>query len=263
MELQINGKAAIVTGGSRGIGKSIARELATEGVTVAICGRDATSIEESASELRRETGGKLIPLVCDTTDAGSVKAMVTEANRQMGKIEILVNNAAAVGGLVGGLEGAKEEDLLLDINTKVFGYFRCAQEVAPYLKKAGWGRIINIAGTAARNAGTISGMRNLALVHFTKTLSMELGPYGINVNAIHPGETITERSLPMYEEQARKEGGSVKEIMENIGGRLAIGRIVDSTEIAHITAFLCSPKSVAITGEAITANGGVGNSVFQ
>ena len=113
---------------------------------------------------------------------------------------------------------------LMPCGPNIMGYFRSAQAVLPYLKQAGWGRIINISGMAARNAGTISGMRNLALVHFTKTLSMELGPHGINVNLIHPGTTYTERSRPLYEEQARQRGITVEEVEAEVAGATPFAR---------------------------------------
>ncbi|MDA0768941.1 MAG: SDR family oxidoreductase [Chloroflexi bacterium] len=263
MDLELNGRTALITGGSRGIGKAIARELSGEGVAVAISGRTQQTLEATAKEIEAATGGIVVPIVADTTDGDSVRSMVQQAVDALGKLEILVNNAAPVGGFVqGGLEGAKEEDLLADINTKIMGYFRSAQAALPHLKKAGWGRIINISGMAARNAGTISGMRNLALVHFTKTLSMELGPFGINVNLIHPGTTYTERSRPLYEEQAKQRGITVEEVEAEVAGRNAIRKIVDASEIAPLAAFLCSPKSLAITGESISASGGAGSGVY-
>ena len=135
----------------------------------------------------------------------------------------------------------------------------------PYttLFRSGWGRIINIGGLAARSAGAISGMRNVALTHFTKTLSNELGPQGINVNIIHPGATRTERTAPMNQAQAKERNVSVKDVEDAVSAGIDIRRIVESEEVAFLAAFLASPKSSAITGEAIAAGGGVGSAVFQ
>lgn len=263
MDLELSGRTALITGGSRGIGKAIASELAGEGVAVAISGRTQQTLEDTANEISSATGGRVVPIVADTTDSESVKSMVQQAVDAMGKLEILVNNAAPVGGFVqGGIEGASEDDLMADINTKIMGYFRSAQAAVPHLKQAGWGRIINISGMAARNAGTISGMRNLALGHFTKTLSMELGPFGINVNVVHPGTTYTERSRPLYEEQAKERGITVEEVEAEVASRNAIRKIVDAKEIAPLVAFLCSSKALAITGESISASGGAGAGVY-
>ena len=249
MDLELTGKRAIVTGGSVGIGKATARELAKEGVDVVICARRQDILEATAQELESETGRRIVPVVADTTSTESVNAMVQRAVDELGGIDILVNNAAAPGGLVlGPLPESDDADLLFDINTKVVGYFRCAKAVAPHMRSQGWGRIINIGGLAARNAGTYSGLRNAALVHLTKTLSNHLGPDGINVNLVHPGATVTERTS--------EEAASVP-----LGND--IGRMVDATEIGYVVTFLASPKSTAIAGEVVAAGGGVGSSVYQ
>ena len=249
MDLQLVGKRAIVTGGSVGIGKATARELAKEGVDVVICARRQDILERTARELAAETGRNIIPIVADTNSSESVEAMVAKALDELGGIDILVNNAAAPGGLVqGSLDESEDADLLLDVNTKVVGYFRCAKAVAPHMRAQGWGRIINIGGLAARNAGTFSGLRNAALSHLTKTLSLQLGPRGINVNLVHPGGTRTERTT---------------EKAANAPQSNDIRKLVDATEIGYVVTFLASDKSTAIAGETIAAGGGVGASVYQ
>lgn len=264
MDLQLEGKVALITGGSRGIGKSTAMALAREGVDVALCSRNQAEAEATAKEIEAATGRKVMGLAADTTSMESVSSMVQTVVDGLGRIDILVNNAALPGGLVGGgIENASDTDLLADIDTKVVGYVRCAKAVTPHMKKQGWGRIINIGGLAARGAGTISGVRNIALVHLTKTLSAELGPFGINVNVVHPGATITERSDPMYEEQAKQRGVSVDDVMEGVAQGMAIRKIVTSDEVADVVTFLASPRAISITGEAIAAGGGVGTAVHS
>jgi len=264
MDLDLGGKRAVITGGSRGIGKSIAVVLASEGAEVAICGRNKDSLEQAAADILKETGKSILAVVADTTDTTSVEYFIDAAADHLGGIDILVNNAAAPGGLVmGPLNTADPDELLADIDTKVVGYMRVAKAAAPHLKEGGWGRIINIGGLAARSGGAISGMRNLALTHFTKTLSNELGPQGINVNIIHPGATRTERTGPMNQAQAKERNVSIKEVEDAASAGIDIRRIVESEEVAFLAAFLASPKSSAITGEAIAAGGGVGSAVFQ
>ena len=138
--------------------------------------------------------------------------------------------------MLGPLPESDDDDLLSDINTKVVGYFRCAKAAAPHMQAQGWGRIINIGGLAARNAGTFSGLRNAALVHLTKTLSNQLGPDGINVNLVHPGATITERTS----QEAASDGAS-EQVMH-----VHIRRMVDATEVGYVVTFLASPKSISI-----------------
>ena len=263
MDLELSGRVAIVTGASRGIGKSVALELAREGVDVVVCARNREDLERSAGELQAATGRRVLAVPTDTTSRESVERMVESMVQAFGRIGILVNNAAYPGGLVQGpLAEAREEDLLDDINTKVVGYFRCARAVAPHMQHRGFGRIINIGGLSARQARVISGMRNAAISHLTKTLSDQLGPSGITVNLIHPGATRTERTGPGYEEQARQQGVTVEEIEERVTRNIAIRRVVDASEIGYVVAFLASPKGVTITGETIAAGGGTGGAVF-
>jgi NAD(P)-dependent dehydrogenase (short-subunit alcohol dehydrogenase family) len=264
MDLELTGKVAVITGASRGVGKAIARELAKEGVDVAICARHREALEVAAGELEQETGRRILPVPTDTTNWESVRRMVETTVVTLGRVDILVNNAATPGGLVrGALADASEEALLEDIDTKVVGYFRCAKAVAPYMQRQGWGRIINIGGLSGRQSAVLSGMRNAAIAHLTKTLSDQLGPSGITVNLVHPGTTRTERSDPMYAEQARREGVTVEEIERRIAQNIAIRRIVEAREIGYVVTFLASPKSTAITGEVIAAGGGSMRAVFQ
>ena len=263
MDLKLGGKKAVITGGSRGIGKAIALELASEGVDVAICSRSQEALEFSAKEIREKTGNTVFCSVADTTDDSSVSKFIVESASNLGGIDILINNAAAPGGLVmGALSEADPKELLLDIDTKIVGYMRVAKHAAPHMTSQNWGRIINIGGLAARNGGAISGMRNIALTHFTKTLSNQLGPKGVTVNIVHPGATRTEQTEGSQIAKARELGITVEEVETQSASNLDIRRIVDSQEIAYLVAFLVSPKAGAITGESIAAGGGAGSAVF-
>jgi NAD(P)-dependent dehydrogenase (short-subunit alcohol dehydrogenase family) len=269
MELGLRGKHAIVAGGGRGIGKAIARELAREGVDLAIVSRSKEQLEQTARELADETGGHLIPLAADVTSREQVDRMVAQAAERLGGIHILVNSASLPGGTATGpIDTVKDEELLNDFDVKYMGALRCARAAIPYLKEQGWGRIINISGTNARSAGNLSGgARNVALVHFTKTLAVQLGRYGITVNCIHPGTTRTERTPSLLAARAANLGVTPAEVEQQdfVHGSPrgnAIGRMVDASEIAYLTAFLASDKAWAVSGELIVATGGAGQSVY-
>ncbi len=245
MDLQLTGKRAIVTGASRGIGKAIARALAEEGVDVAIAARNLEPLEAAAAELAQATGRRIIAVAADTGDDASVRALMEAAARELGGVDILVNNAATPGGAApaGRLAEVTGQALLDDVNVKVLGYLRTAQAAAPHLIAQGWGRIINIGGLAARSTGHyVASIRNGAVSSLTKNLADELGPHGVTAVAIHPGGTRTEKTTP--EAEAR------------IAQANSIGRIVDASEIAWLVAVLASPKSGAINGETIAAGGG-------
>src|SRR3989337_408362 len=141
MELQLQGKKAVVTGGSRGIGEAITRRLALEGCDVAICARNEAPLRASAEELARETGRKIVPIVADTMSADDIKRFVAGAAAALGGVDILINSAARVGGTPGTIETVSDTDVLRDFEEKVLGYLRMAQAAVPYMKQAGWGRI--------------------------------------------------------------------------------------------------------------------------
>lgn len=271
MDLGLKGRNAIVTGGSQGIGKGIARELAREGVNVAIVARKREQLEATARELSAETGGRVIGLTADVTSRDQVEAMVAEAAGQLGGLHILVNSGSSPGGsanAIGPIETVVDEELLLDFNTKYVGALRCARAVIPHLKKQGWGRIINISGTNARNAGNLSGgARNASLVHMAKTLAVQLGRFGITVNCIHPGATRTERTPRLLAKRAAELGITPEEAEKrqyapDAPRGNAICRMVDASEIGYVAAFLASDKSWAINGELVVATGGAGRSVY-
>jgi NAD(P)-dependent dehydrogenase (short-subunit alcohol dehydrogenase family) len=271
MDLGLRGKHAIVTGGSLGIGKAIARELAREGVDVAIVARTKDQLEATARELAAETGRRIIPLAADVTSKAQVDAMVAQAAAQLGGLHILVNSGAPPGGSAGAtgpIETIVDEDLLRDFDVKYVGALRCARAAIPFLKEQRWGRIINISGTNARNAGNLSGgARNTSLVHLTKTLAVQVGRFGITVNCVHPGITRTERTPRLLAARAKELGIAV----DDVEGRdfapdsprgNAICRMVDAAEIAYVTVFLASDKAWAVSGELVVATGGAGRSVY-
>ncbi len=271
MDFGLQDKYALVAGGSRGIGKAIARELAQEGADVVIASRSLNELGDTAQELREETGRRIIPLALDVTQRQQVDRGIAEAADKLGGLHILVNSASLPGGsptATGPIESVNEDDLLGDFDVKYVGALRCARAAIPLLKQQGWGRIINISGTNARNAGNLSGgARNVSLVHLTKTLSTQLGRYGITVNCIHPGTTRTERTPGLLASGAAQMGISAEELEQrdfapDSPRGNAICRMVDASEIAYLAAFLASDKAWAITGEVIAATGGAGNAVY-
>jgi NAD(P)-dependent dehydrogenase (short-subunit alcohol dehydrogenase family) len=264
MDLELTAKRALVTGGSRGIGKAVARALAGEGCDVVVSARSQEALEAAAVEIGSQTGRRILPVVVDTGSRESVEAMVATAQHALGGIDILVNCAAKPAGQapVAKLDGITDELFWEDINVKVLGYLRCAQAVAPFMKANGWGRIINISGLAARAANSAVGsMRNVAVAAMTKNLADELGPFGINVTVVHPGLTRTEATPAVLSRLAEARGITEQEAEHALAGN-SIRRLVDATEVATIVAFLASPRSGAITGDAIACGGGQPGPIF-
>ncbi|MBL8347215.1 MAG: SDR family oxidoreductase [Rubrivivax sp.] len=260
MDLQLRGKRALVTGGSRGIGKAVARALAEEGAAVALLARDRSRLDAAAAELAAATGARVVGVTADTTNDAAVKDAVADAMRQLGgAIDILVNAAAEPAGFAAPptLTEIRGEFFHAELDTKVMGYIRCAREVVPGMKAGGWGRIVNISGLAARQTGnTVGSMRNIAVAALTKNMADELGPAGIQVNVVHPGLTRTERTAPVVAARAQASGKTEAEIEAQMAAMNSIQHIVTADEVAWVVAFLCSPRSRAINGDVIAAGGG-------
>ncbi len=259
MDLQLDGKRALVTGGSRGIGKAIARVLQEEGCEVAIAARDPERLAAAAAEL-----GVAAWIAFDASDDHSVQSMVDGAAAALGGLDILVNNAASPGSVHGPLPLAEltADHALADLQVKVLGYLRASRAAAPYMQRSGWGRIINISGLAARGSGnTVGSIRNVSVAALTKNLADELGPDGITVTVIHPGLTRTEATPARIQQIADSNGISLADAEARMASGNSVRTIIDSDDIANITAFLASPKSIAITGDTIAAGGGVGRGI--
>ncbi len=258
MDLELAGKVAIVTGGSRGIGKAIALELGREGADLVICARDRPALDATAAELAAESGRKVAQISVDVRDRKQVDAAVEQAVAEFGRVDILVNSAGQPGGLAAGPLPQVEDDAIAeDFNAKTFGTLRFCRAVAPHMQRQGWGRIVNIGGLSARQPGTYStGMRNIAIAHMTRTLSAELAGAGITVNIVHPGMTRTDWARERWAEDAARRGITPEEAERQAGERTLIGRVVDAREVAYVVTFLASTKAAAISGEVIGVGGG-------
>ena len=256
----MKGKTAIVTGGSRGIGKAIALELAREGVRVAIVARDAAALEATASEIKGETGSEVLPIAADTGSDTAVRAMVALAVDALGGIDILVNAAAQPGGQAPPPKLAEIDDSIAwpDLNVKVLGYLRCIREVAPHMAAKGGGRIVNISGLAARSTGsTVGSMRNVAVAALTKNVADELAAQHITAVVVHPATTRTERTPAVIDAMAKRRGVPAQEVEAQLNSSNLLGRLVEAQEVAWVVAFLCSPKAVSINGDAVVVGGGI------
>src|SRR5215472_5965388 len=208
MDLELTGKRAMVTGGSRGIGLAVARALAAEGADVALVARHKTALEAARDSVAAASGRRVLAVSADTGDDQSVRDAVRAITDEFGGADILVNAAARPNsGAAIGIDEFDVADFTEQVNVKVLGYLRCIRAVAPFMRAAGWGRIINISGLASRSSGAITGtVRNVAVVALTKNLADELGKDGINVTVVHPGVTVTEQTPQNLEQRAARAG---------------------------------------------------------
>ena len=244
---ELTGKVAIVTGAGAGIGAGIAAMLAEAGAAVTVADLDGARAASTAKAIEKR-GGRAIMVTADVSDAHEIDALVRQTVTDLGGIDILVNNAGiATTELVEDLDEEKWRGVL-DVN--LTGPFLCCKAVLPYMRRKGWGRIVNVASVAAKRisfTGAASYTASKAgLLGFTRHLAYEVAPHGINVNAICPGPTMT----PMYErnadEQTRRE-------------RIALvpkGRWLTPEDHGRVAVFLCSEAADALCGLAIDVDGG-------
>jgi NAD(P)-dependent dehydrogenase (short-subunit alcohol dehydrogenase family) len=264
VDLELAGKRAVVTGAGRGIGLAVARGLAAEGARLALVGRGEPALRSAADLIDSAHGTGALAVAADTTDDASVRSMIEQVVAQLGGVDILVNCAArpASAGPAAGLAELTDDAMRLEYETKVLGYLRCARAAAPHMIAQGWGRIVNISGLNARRAGSIAGsVRNVAVAALTKNLADELGPAGIGVTVVHPGTTVTERTPTMVAELAARDGGTAEQVLAALGSATCVGRLITAAEVADVVVFLCSPRSVAINGDAVAAGGGMRGSI--
>ena len=192
MDLGIKGRRAIVTGGSSGIGFETARQFLEEGVRVLITGRNESKLTKARDDLAKRTGGEVHAVVADMTKESDIAKMVATAKEKLGGVDILVNNAGQMYS--GRFAAIKDDEMKMQLDTKLFGFLRAIRAVYPMMKAQKWGRIVNTIGGAGKEPDPYmfgSGMTNSALLNLTKSLSTEFGEDNVLVNAICPGWVAT------------------------------------------------------------------------
>lgn len=255
MDLDLKGKAALVTGGSEGIGAGVARALAAEGVEVAICARTEATLKATAAEIGEATGVRVVPIPADLRTLDGCRAAVRGAAEALGRLDFLINNAGA--SQFSRFVDLTDEALTDAVEGKLLGYMRCAKEVIPYLQRQGGGSIINITGATQQAAPLHSagGSCNAAIRMFSKILAHELGPLGIRVNSLAPGSIETRRGARAAEARAKARGVTPAEIVAENVRTIPSGRIGTVEDIASVICFLLSDRSSYVNGAAISVDG--------
>jgi 3-oxoacyl-[acyl-carrier protein] reductase/bacilysin biosynthesis oxidoreductase BacG len=263
MDLRLKGKSVLITGGSKGIGLACAGLMAAEGCTVAIAARDAAGLKEASASIRAASGHEAHAIKADISSLGGIEAMIAEARRAMGRIDVLVNNAGSIRA--GAFLEIPDEQWIEDWNLKLLGYVRAARAVFPVMTKQGGGCIINVIGSAARQVipnYLVGGAANAALVNFTKGLSDLGAKHNVFVKAASPGAVQTERWENRMKLEAKAEGRTYEEARAERVAAYPLKRIVTPQECADLVCFLASPRSDMLNGVTVTIDGGWSRGVY-
>ncbi|MGA8028003.1 MAG: SDR family oxidoreductase [Bryobacteraceae bacterium] len=263
MNLELEGRVALVCGGSRGIGKAIAQALAREGAMPVLVSRSDRRLVEAAEEIEGATGIRPGILAGDVADSGLARASVDEVVGKHGRIDILINNAG--GPPSGSFLSHAPETWDAAVETNLLSVIRFTQAAVPEMKKSGYGRVINITSFLAKEPTpgmVLSGTLRAGVSAFTKAISKELARENITANTVCPSAVLTDRAESLTREAAGRDGISFEEALKRASAALPMGRLAAPAEIADIVAFLASPLASYITGVTLLVDGGLSCSVF-
>lgn len=251
---------AIVTGGSGGIAPGIVRALCDAGFAVVITARGHERLTAAAEELGKH--GTVVAFASDATDGESIRLLVESVLSRFGRIDVLVNAAASSNPIGGAIEQVDVAMLMSDVDIKVGGYLRYIQGIVPVMKAQGEGHVINIGGLTGRSSDTLSGLRNVAVTHLTKVLSDQLGPFGISVNAVHPGIVRTPHLEELFAEMAHERGVAPAVIEAEFTADIPTGAILDVEDVGRMVAFLAASPNASVTGQSLTVDGGYSRGIY-
>lgn len=256
MELELAGRKALVTGGSRGIGLATALALSREGARVAIAARERAALDAAAREIEAATGRAPLALQADCTRAADVAAMVDAAGAALGGLDILVNSVGAAQG--GHFLDLAEDDWAESLASKLMGQIRCCRHALPLLRKSGAGVIINVTGQRGKQPDARAlpaSVTNAGLASFVVGLAQAEAPHGVRVVGVSPGPVETRRIQGIFETEARLEGVPVAAVRERWVASVPLGRIARAEEVADVVVFLASPRASFISGTTIQVDG--------
>ena len=264
MDLGLQDKVAIVMAASKGIGRACASALAAEGARVTIGARGAQALEETAQEIQRATGSRVLAVPTDVTRAEDVAAIVAATVREFGRIDILVNNAG--GPPAGKFESFGDAQWQAAFELNLLSTVRLVRLVVPHMRNTGSGRIITIVSTSVKqpiDGLLLSNTIRSGVVGLAKTLSVELAPDNITVNNVCPGRILTDRFRHIYHIAERvQQGVSEEAALKEVARDVPMGRIGKPEELGAFVAFLASQQAAYITGTTIQVDGGLVRSLL-
>lgn len=245
---RLDGRVALVTGGSRGLGRVIAEALASAGATVAVTARQLEQVEQVARAIQNDVGASTLGIAADVTRADDVEAMVARVLDRFGRLDVLVNNAGV--NIRGPIEQLQESEWDQVVDTNLKGPWLCCRAAAAPMRRQKWGRVINVSsmlGEVSIPGRTPYASSKGGLTMLTRTLALEWAPDGINVNALCPGPFATELNLPLLSDPTVKAG---------MQSKIPLGRWGEPLELGPAAVFLASEASSFVTGASLFVDGG-------
>jgi 3-oxoacyl-[acyl-carrier protein] reductase len=256
MEVRLDGRSAIVTGGSKGLGLAIAKEFAASGADVAVLARDPATLADAKGEIQKMGGkGKIAAISCDVSKMAPIKAAYDQVMSEFGKIDIFVNNAGQ--STRGPSEDLTDEMWQADLDLKLFAQIRFCRLVFPQMKQRKWGRIISVLNIGAKAPGADSAPTSVsraAQMAFTKALSHEGAPHNVLVNSLHVGVIVSDQIKRRYDRE--RPNVSFEQYVAEAGRGVPLGRMGRAEEFANVATFLASDAAGYVTGCAINVDGG-------
>lgn len=263
MNLGLEGRVALVTGASSGLGRAVARELALEGAAVAIVARRRDELQRLAAEISAESRRRILPLSADVTDGEAVRAAVHETRATLGPIDVLVSNAG--GPPATAVEETSEAEFRAALELNLLAHIRLAQLCVPEMRRRQWGRVIFLTSTAAKQpipSLVLSNTARAGLAGYAKTLAGDSARDNVLVNVILTGHFDTDRAMSLAAGRARREGISIDEVLSERRRLIPMGRAGHPEELAAVVAFLASERASFVTGTALAVDGGQVATVF-
>ena len=263
MDLELEGKVAIIGGASKGLGRACAEVMAQEGVKLTICSRTAADLQQAAEEIRRDTKAEIMVFPGNLDNPSTITDLVAATVERFGRLDIMVNNSG--GPPLARAATAGEAEWETAVQRSLLFFVRMCREAVPHLKNQGGGRIINIlASTVYQPIDNLalSGATRMGVVAFAKSLADEVGRDGILVNNVCPGSILSDRMLSNVTSRANELGIPVEEALAQRAAETALGRVGEPEELANLVAFLASSKSSYITGTTMLVDGGLVRSVL-
>jgi 3-oxoacyl-[acyl-carrier protein] reductase len=255
MEIRLDGRSAVITGASKGLGLAMAEKFASSGADVAILARSPDTLAEAKQRVQANSKGKVAAVSCDVSKAADIRKAYDQVMSELGKIDILVNNAGQ--STRGPSEEITDEMWQSDLDLKLFAQIRLARLVFPQMKERRWGRIINVLNIGAKAPGPDSAPTSVsraAQMAFSKVLSGEGAPHNVLVNSLHVGVIVSDQIVRRHQ----REGANVslEEFIRRAGQGVPLGRMGRAEEFANIACFLVSDAASYVTGCAINVDGG-------